>query len=187
MIDLREEEKILFEVRKHWFIIATELAVLIIFAFIPLIIPPVLSYLNVDILIGGLGGSSNLFIFIYMIWLLILWITGFIFWTNYFLDVWIVTNEKIIDVEQISLFSREVSILHLDRIQDITTEVNGIINTFLKFGDLHVQTAGQQREFVIDSVKNPNEVSRRINEIVMEYKKQNSEKEDDEKEILKNI
>jgi uncharacterized membrane protein YdbT with pleckstrin-like domain len=180
MISFREDEHILFEIRKHWFVIATEVSILILLAFIPLLAPQLLDLAGLKFNFGelsplGVGAFDatsfwSVYIFLYCLWLLILWIIGFVFWTNYYLDVWIVTNEKIVDVEQLGMFKREVSILHLDRIQDITTEVTGIVQTFLKFGDLHVQTAGQQREFVIHDISSPDEVGKKLNEILMKYK-----------------
>jgi len=170
MIEFRENEHIIFEIRKHWFIIATELTILTFLAFIPLIIPQILEATNLVITFGNSESFWPVFIFMYSFYVLILWIIGFVFWTNYYLDVWIVTNQKILDIEQVGLFSREVSILHLERIQDITTEVNGIVKTLVKFGDLHVQTAGQQREFIIHDVPNPDVIAKRVNEVLMKHK-----------------
>lgn len=178
MISFREGEHVLLEIRKHWFVIATELSVLVLLAFAPLLIPVILD--NIDIVFNFSSSQESfgfwpVYIFFYCFWLLALWIVGFVFWTNYYLDVWVVTNEKIVDVEQLGLFRREVSLLHLDRIQDITTETDGLIQTFLKFGDLHVQTAGQQREFLIHNTSNPDEVGKKLNEILMKYKNINIE------------
>jgi len=170
MIEFRENEHTIFEIRKHWFIIATELTILTFLAFLPLLIPQILESINIVVIFGESESFWSVFVFMYSFYLLMLWIIGFVFWTNYYLDVWIVTNQKILDIEQIGLFSREVSILHLERIQDITTETNGIVNTLVKFGDLHVQTAGQQREFIIHNVPNPDKIAKRVNEVLMKYK-----------------
>jgi len=180
MIEFRENEHIIFEIRKHWFIIATELTVLTFLAVLPLLIPQLLEASNVAITFGETESFWSVFVFLYAFYVLILWILGFVFWTNYYLDVWIVTNQKILDIEQVGLFSREVSILHLERIQDITTEVNGIVRTLVKFGNLHVQTAGQQREFIIHDVPNPDEIAKRVNEVLMKHK---SNPEFDSKEL----
>jgi uncharacterized membrane protein YdbT with pleckstrin-like domain len=170
MIEFRENEHIIFEIRKHWFVIATKLTTLTLLAFLPLLIPQILDVANINITFGEMENFWSLYVFLYALLLLILWIFGFVFWTNYYLDVWIVTNQKILDIEQVGLFSREVSILHLERIQDITTEVKGLVNTLVKFGDLHVQTAGQQREFLINNVPNPDKIAKRLNEVIMKHK-----------------
>jgi uncharacterized membrane protein YdbT with pleckstrin-like domain len=68
------------------------------------------------------------------------------------------TDERLIDVEQIALFSRKVSTLSLDRVQDITTTEAGFLETFLGIGIVLVQTAGESQEFRIYGVKDPNHV-----------------------------
>lgn len=85
-------------------------------------------------------------------------------WTDYYLDVWILTDKRLIDVEQRGLFHRKVSSLDLRNIQDIKIETKGLIATFLKFGDIHVQTAGADREFVIREAYNPELVKRQLTE-----------------------
>ncbi len=78
------------------------------------------------------------------------------------MDVWIVTDQRIIDIEQLNLFNRVVSEFRLDRVQDITIKVNGLIATLLGFGDIHVQTAGEMEKFLIKNAPKPYEVKDRI-------------------------
>ncbi len=86
-------------------------------------------------------------------------------WLLYYLDVWIVTNERIIDIAQHNLFARSIAELNLENVQDVTAEVHGVLPTMLKFGDVFVQTAGEQPRFLCDDVPNPYEVARRITEL----------------------
>jgi membrane protein YdbS with pleckstrin-like domain len=168
MIGLDQDEHIIFEIRKHWFVFATEITSLLLLGIAPLIILAVLNNLQIQIEILN-GGFISLIIFLYTFWIFILWVIGFIFWTDYYLDIWVVTNKKILDVEQNGLFNREVSILHLDKVQDITSDVRGVFATFMNYGDIHVQTAGQQREFIIKNVPNADETRKRINDSLMRY------------------
>jgi uncharacterized membrane protein YdbT with pleckstrin-like domain len=94
----------------------------------------------------------------------------FVFWTNQYLDLWIVSNHKIFAIEQHGLFKREVSILHYEKIQDITYEVNGLISSLINLGDIHVQTAGTERNFTIKGVKDPAYIQRKLNEILLRRK-----------------
>lgn len=168
MITFDKDEHIVFEVRRHWFLIATELSVVAMFAIIPLFVLAVGTAVPVEFYFGGNFWAA--FIAFYSFWLLICWITGFIFWTNYFLDVWIVTNKKLIDIEQLGLFQREISVLELDKIQDVTSEVHGIVATLMDFGKIHVQTAGTQREFVISDVEHPSEVREKLHDALIRYR-----------------
>ena len=83
-------------------------------------------------------------------------------WTDYYLDVWMVTDKRIIDIEQKSFFHRQTSVFRIERIQDITIETRGIIATLLNFGDIHVQTAGESQEFIMRGIANPKYMRRII-------------------------
>jgi len=103
-----------------------------------------------------------LFLGIYSAILLIAWIIFFIIWTNYYLDVLLVTDKRIIDVEQRGFFSREISTVRLENIEDITINVSGVLATFLNYGTLKIQTAAEAREFIIHDVPEPNMVKSTI-------------------------
>jgi uncharacterized membrane protein YdbT with pleckstrin-like domain len=95
---------------------------------------------------------------LYFAFLILLWVGFFVEWTNFMLDTWILTDERLIDVEQVSLFSRKVSTLSLDRVQDITITEAGFLETFFGIGVVLVQTAGEAQEFRIYGIKDPSHV-----------------------------
>jgi len=153
---LKEGEHVLFEIRRHWYALARESSILLILALIPFIVLG---------LFGSLELPDELFLLalaLSMGWLAIVWAIFFVIWTNYYLDVWIVTDQRIIDIEQFSLFSRDVSEFRLDRVQDLTVEVKGFLPTLLGFGSIHVQTAGMHHQFHIYDVPDPYTVKDRI-------------------------
>lgn len=96
-------------------------------------------------------------VFGYSLWLLVLWIVFFIEWTDYYLDIWVLTDRRIIDIEQKGFFHREVTSFRYEQIQDITVETRGLIETFFKFATLHIQTAGHQRDIIIKDAHYPEE------------------------------
>jgi len=92
------------------------------------------------------------------------WTAFFVRWTNYYLDVWYITPKRIIAIDQKGLFRREVTDLRFEKIQDVTSEISGIIGTLLSFGNLHVQTAGSsaEREIIIRQARNPLDAKKMI-------------------------
>jgi uncharacterized membrane protein YdbT with pleckstrin-like domain len=86
-------------------------------------------------------------------------------WMDTYLDVWTITNRRIISREQRGLFNRVVSELELYRVQDVTVEQKGVLATMLNFGDLHVQTAGEEKRFVFKDVGEPIKVARLIQKL----------------------
>jgi len=162
MIELHENEKVRMIVRKHWFVMATRLFFLFIVALLPLFFFLIIRFIienTSEVMAGDLERTFSfggpLIVFLSLLWLFFLWIWGFVLWTDYYLDVWIVTNKRVFDIEQNGFFQREISVFRMDRVQDITTDVKGIIPTFFNFGDINVQTAGGGREFIMRGAPAP--------------------------------
>lgn len=77
---------------------------------------------------------------------------------DYYLDLWIVTNDRIVDIEQFGLFSRTISELDLFQIQDATTDVHGFFATIFHYGNVSVKTASANISIVFRNVPHPNKV-----------------------------
>jgi uncharacterized membrane protein YdbT with pleckstrin-like domain len=140
------DETIVLRLRKHWVLFAIQLIPIVILAIVPVIFPSAITFF----LPNSLARLQDTFWVLYFMWLIVLWVWGFIQWTEYYLDMWVVTDRKIISADQKSLFRREVSTLEIEKIQDISIEVNGFIETLFGYGTIRVQTAGESREFIID-------------------------------------
>lgn len=145
-------EQILLIMRRHWFDVFLSLSSVLVMLFILLG-----SYVVLPILFPVLRQAlfAPVFAFLENLFALALFILFFLIWIDYYFDIWIITNKRIVNVEQNGLFSREVSELELENIQDITTEVLGIIPTFLNYGNVYVQTAAEKTRFVFENVPDP--------------------------------
>ncbi len=158
MLYLDPEEHVILEVRKHWFVFFSQaffyvfaaVAPLFLYAGISKLLPAMVPYVSS---VGGLP------LFLYCLWLLLVWISFFVQWTKYYLQVWYVTEKRIIDVDQKGLFNRTVSNLRFDKIQDITVEVRGFVSTLLNIGDIKVQTAAEDSgDFSMRMASQPDKV-----------------------------
>jgi uncharacterized membrane protein YdbT with pleckstrin-like domain len=89
---------------------------------------------------------------------LCVWTAAFGMSTRYYLTVWVITNLRIVDIKQHGFFNREVSSFLLTRVQDITTDVAGILGTLIGFGRLSVETAGKDEEFEMANIAHPEAV-----------------------------
>lgn len=161
----KEGERIILVVRRHWFNIVQNL--LSVFAMLLLLIG---SYLYLPLLFPAFHTElfSSVFLFLENLFALIIWILFFLIWIDYYFDVWIITNKRVVNVDQNGLFNREVSEVELEKIQDITTDVKGIIPTFLNYGDVYIQTAGKTERFDFADVPDPYG----IKDIVMNLQKE---------------
>lgn len=152
-LQLDADETILFKVRKHWFIIAVQIFSIIVIALLPLFLfSSIVQFLPLSeshISYTGYAFAS------YSAWLIIIWITLFNVWTNYYLDVWTLTNKRLIAIDQRGLFNRKTASFRLERMQDVTISIHGILPTFLKFGTLEIQTAGEEGNFKVHGLPDP--------------------------------
>jgi hypothetical protein len=153
-IQFDEDEKVLTQVRKHWFLLCTQFLGIIIVALFPLGAYLVLSPLTpLTPLLSKV--PPPLLIALYSGWLILAWMGLFSIWTNYYLDVWTVTNKRLIIVDQRGLFYRNTGSFRLERLQDVNASVHGIIATFLNFGNLEAETASSDKNFVARGVPDP--------------------------------
>jgi len=70
-------------------------------------------------------------------------------------NVLIFTNLHLIQVEQLAIFQRRVSQLSFLRVEDVTGRRVGFLQTVFNFGDVEVQSAGEQEKFIFHNAPNP--------------------------------
>ena len=156
-INLEADERIIIEVRKHWFVLATQLIGILMGA----LLPPALYFglsNNTTLPIASFTLHTGIIVALYSAWLLIAWMALFNIWTNYYLDVWTVTNRRLIAVDQRGFFFRNTASFRLERLQDISVSINGLLATLLDFGSLEIQTAGEEGNFKIQGLPKPGEL-----------------------------
>jgi len=161
MWKLDEGENIIKVLRRHYWVMLPFTIGLLILSIFPLLFFYFISSDLIpldDILRQGFIDFINnwdLKVFAYSVYLILLWVFFFIEWTDYYLDVWVVTDKRIVDIEQKGFFHREITSFNYEQIQDITIETRGFIETLFKFGTLHVQTAGIGRDIIIKDAASP--------------------------------
>lgn len=77
---------------------------------------------------------------------------------GWYFNIYIVTNERIVDIDFINLLVKRFSQAELSRIQNITYSSSGIIATFFNYGDVVVETAGDTPNIECTSVPRPDKV-----------------------------
>lgn len=90
---------------------------------------------------------------------------------TFHLDLWIITNDRLLDMEQKTLFSRVITEIDLYQIQDATSEVSGFFPSIFNYGNIHLQTAGAMNKILFKNVANPNKLREAILDLAAEDKK----------------
>lgn len=164
--ELEPGEHIVKQVRKHWFLFLTELLPYAILAIIPFALPKLL------VLAPPMAAYATLFDYhepltraALGVWLLISWTAAWGAFTKYFLNVWVLTNQRIVTIKQRRFFNREVSSLLLTRVQDVTTNVAGVLSSLLGIGDIKVQSAGADIEFTMRGIPRPEQ----MRDLILKY------------------
>lgn len=161
------EEVVIF-LRRHWIDFLKIVIYTVLLVSVPIIVMLALQLLGAELLDSPtLQPLIAITVPAYLLIVFAITITEI---TDYWLDTWIVTTERIIDIKQSGLFNRHVSEVHLHQIQDITSETSGILETFITYGDVYIQTAGNRERFQFINIDNPNEVKVKISELVKNCK-----------------
>jgi uncharacterized membrane protein YdbT with pleckstrin-like domain len=108
------------------------------------------------------------------------------FFHNYYLSLQLVTTDRIIDINQTGIFQREVNELSIGNIQDVTYKQNGILQSFLGYGQVIVKSAGSESKsadgkdlggFVFENCADPAKVAGIINDLFHKHKEENQNKD----------
>ncbi len=85
------------------------------------------------------------------------------------------TNDRLVDIDQNSLFSRTVAEVDLYQVQDATSEVKGVFATLFNYGSVIIQTAGALPKFTLHNIPRPHNIREMILDLSAEDKKYHSE------------
>lgn len=157
------EEQVFAIIHRHWFNIFSHfiaIAICTIATLLLLFVSPVIAKffeISLDIRLVTFFATTTL---------LFLWVYGFIIWIDYYFDVWIITGERILNIEQKGLFTRVASEVSFTRVQDVTTRVEGFLPTLLHYGDIFIQTAGEEKRFHFRNISDPDTYKDQIVQLV---------------------
>lgn len=161
------DEKIIYFLRRHWFVLISKFFFIFLFALIPVVL-----YFFFQASFPSLyqnEASRAILMLLVSLYYLYLWVISFTIFIDYYLDLWIVTSHRIVDREQKGLFNIRVSEQNLSQVQDVSATVKGIFPTLLNYGNVLVQSAAAKNLFQFQQISDPEVISREINRIAYEY------------------
>ena len=151
--DQLDDEEVLFVFRKHPIVMRKGLIismVAIMLGTVPSLIKPEYSYL-----FGGLAIGFLLAIILYIP-----------SWITWFYSVFIVTDQRLIQITQKGFWNRSVVDIGLPQIQMVNYEISGFQETLLGFGTIMMQTF--VGDLVIHEVHKPAKIQQKILGILRE-------------------
>lgn len=157
-----EENNIVY--RKHWSILVRRT----IWLLIPLILVGLLMFMGV---LSGAWAILDPLEFILAGFFIVIF--GGLLWQyeDWRNDLYILTESAVIDLDRKPLYLGETAKqAGYDAIQDVSYEIPNIIAETLGYGNVLIQTAGQQGQMTWDHVSNPRQVRLEINERITQFR-----------------
>lgn len=156
LIKQKSYEHVVHVLHRHWFTFLPKVILLLVLGSVPFGIFLLINTLFPAVFQSELGYVIGvLFASLYLLSVLLFFYTDSVI---FYLDMWVVTNDRIVDIEQIGLFSRTISELDLFRIQDVTTEVHGFFPTLFNYGTVKIKTASENLDIVFKDISRPNQI-----------------------------
>ncbi|MDO8621530.1 MAG: hypothetical protein Q7R31_04615 [Candidatus Levybacteria bacterium] len=160
----KENETIILFLRSHfvknisWIIFSLFLLVL------PLITSIFLPSFGLDFLFSP---SANRFITVFTLFYYLM-VSSYVFisFLHWFYNVFIVTTERIVDMDYSDIVIHNIAITNLSHIEDVNYTQSGFISTLVNYGNVFVQTAGNERNFEALAVPRPREATHIIGDLL---------------------
>jgi len=155
--DKRPDEKITVTIKRHPIVLLKGLLMVLVVLGVMITVAYYykLSMITFwDILIGLLIIAGILYYNLYL-------------WYN---DLYVLTDQRLIDVDQHSLFSRSVTSTALDQIQEVKVDIKGPLESILGYGKVMIHTSGPHENLVLEVTPKPFIVQNTINQAFHDYR-----------------
>ena len=154
-----DKEDIILMVRKHPAVYIPHMILFVILVLSPAFLLPIFNQMLGATHIGmGLGIS------------LLLWLIAFTLafdtYMKWYYTVNIITDQRIVDLDFVSILYHKYTDAQLERIEDVTHKPVGIFSSIFDYGNVYIQTAGAKPEIVFDSVPRPRDVQDTLSDLL---------------------
>lgn len=149
--DQFDDEEVLFVFRKHPIVMRRGLILgmlMILLCVLPVFIKPEYSVYIIGLIVGLILGA-------------LVFLPS---WISWYFSLFIVTDQRLIQITQKGLFHRSVVDMGLDQIQMVNYQVSGLQETLLGFGTIMMQTF--VGDLVIHEIHHPASIQKKMLEIL---------------------
>ena len=165
--NMRPWEEVLMVVKRHWIVYI----MLFIYFF---------SGVIVTFMIFFFFWLNTWWYMLNIILWLILSIILYIEWLNHELDMYVVTNNRVIGLEQIAFLNRAVTECNLWQIQEVNSKAKWLFANIFNYWTLSIQTAGSKTTLKMDFCPDVMQTSRKILNVVDNYRDEKNLRENPE-------
>lgn len=151
--DQLDDEEVLYVFRKHPVVMRKGLVLACLGPLIGVLPAAVKPELGFGWFFGGLAGG-------FLLGFLLI----FPYWIAWYYSVFIITNQRFIQITQKGLFHRSIVDLGLAQIQSLNYEVSGLQETLLSYGTILMQT--YVGDLVIHDIHHPSHIYKKMTTIL---------------------
>lgn len=152
----RPNEKVVVAVREHWFRLFLKFFAIFLLSLLPWVFKVLLIGNSILDISNTANAILNTLISVYYLALLV---AAYIVFILHYLNIHIVSEDRIVDIDQTGLLYREVSELNIETIEDVSSQKKGLLGNIFNYGTVYVQTAGAVERFEFDNVAHPDKIT----------------------------
>jgi len=161
-ISEQEDEEVVLLLRAHPITNLKWILISMVMIIVPEVLTAVGAFADVPVKFLVLGK---------LVWYLVILAYGLERFLNWYYSVFIVTNERVVDIDFVNLLTRIVSYANLNHIEEPSMVAGGFIRSLFKFGDVFVATAAEGQATEALGVPYPERVISIISELSEELEK----------------
>jgi hypothetical protein len=146
---LQDGEHVLKLCRRHWIFLWPRIIAFGVAALLPVILAIVLGA-------GGPGDGTWRYLWVLIAAWVVYWVVrAGLTWYRYHHDIWVITNQRLIDSHRNNPFDLRIATADLVNVQDMSVHRQGVLRTLLDYGDIVCQTAAEMEEFTLSGIPDP--------------------------------
>lgn len=162
-VEQAPDEKILLFLRRHF--ITNFLWILI--SLVLLLVPVLFFIFRSELqLLGPINLPLQFILIIIIFYYLAVFAYAFVNFLSWFYNVFIVTQKRIVDIDYSNIVIHNVAFTKLSHVQDVNYDQIGFIRSLFNYGDVFVQTAGNEPNFDAHSVPQPRKAAQIIADLI---------------------
>lgn len=150
------EENVVLLLRRHW---ATNIPWLLM-ALLMLLAPTILSLFPILNFL-----PLNYQFMAVIVWYLLVIAFTYEQFLSWYFNIYIVTDQRVIDYDFYNLLYKHVTDADLEKIQDVSVKMGGVAQVFFNYGNVFVETAGSIPNIEFEKIPNPTRVQTVIHEL----------------------
>lgn len=161
-LKLNKDEKIIEILHRNWFYIFKQFVLvflLMVSFFLGLFMFIKLFPLSMQF------ETAKVLLLVENIFMIMIWIFGFMVWIDYYFDVWVITDQRIINYEQKGLFVRIKKEIKISQIKQIEVDVVGKLASIMNYGDLNVSSEKTNNKIIFRTISDPYRIKKLIEKV----------------------